>query len=176
MKMLGRAPKMFAVVLGIATLLAACAADAIVGQATSSASLSLGAPKLVQCPANAATSSTAIVGPLGGIVNVGGTSIQIHAGALLSTATVTVTSPGSQYMEIDISVEGTEHFIFELPVVVTLSYARCTRSDINVSPLSVWYIDSATKDLLEPMGGVDNNLLRTITFTTGHLSGYAVAN
>jgi hypothetical protein len=40
----------------------------------------------------------------------------------------------------------------------------------------VWYIDSDTKAMLEPMGGVDNKLLKTITFTTGHLSGYAVAN
>jgi hypothetical protein len=173
---LGRAPKTFAMVLGIAALVAACAADAIVGERTSSASARQAAPKLVQCPSNETTSSSAVIGPLGGVVDVGGTSIQIPAGALLSPVTVTVTIPASPYMEIDISVAGVEHFVFEQPVVVTLSYARCTRSDIDASPLSVWYIDSSTKDLLEPMGGVDDKLLRAITFTTGHLSGYAVAN
>jgi hypothetical protein len=40
----------------------------------------------------------------------------------------------------------------------------------------VWYIDPATGTLLENMLGVDNKLTRTITFSTGHLSGYAVAN
>ena len=32
-----------------------------------------------------------------------------------------------------------------------------------------------TKALLEPMGGVDDPVRRRITFQTGHLSGYAIA-
>lgn len=164
------------VAMAIGASLVACAADAIVGESTTSAALRLGGPSLIQCPTNQSSTAQAVVGPLGGLVNVGGTSIQIPAGALLSPANVTVTIPESQFMEIDISVEGVEHFIFELPVVVTLSYARCNRSNFDMTPLSVWYIDSETNDLLEPMGGIDNKLLKTITFTTGHLSGYAVAN
>src|SRR5205823_440230 len=40
-----------------------------------------------------------------------------------------------------------------------------------------WHIDPVTHDLLEEMGGVvDDKISRHITFTTGHLSGYAVAN
>ena len=156
---------------------AACTAAGITGtEQNASAAAKLSGATLVQCPSNTTTSATAVVGPLGGLVNVGSTSIQIPAGALLSPATVTVTVPASNYMEVDISVQGVEHFIFELPVVVTLDYGRCNRSNIDARPLSVWYIDSESKDLLEPMGGVDNKLLRTITFTTGHLSGYAVAN
>ena len=131
---------------------------------------------LVQCPTNETTTSTAIVTPLGGIVSAGGTTISIPAGALLSDATVTVTVPQSNLMEVDISVEGTPHFIFEVPVTVTLSYARCSRGNLDKSPLTVWYIDSETKALLEPMGGIDDKLLRTVTFITGHLSGYAVGN
>ena len=164
------------VAAAIAASLVACAADAIVGESTSSAALQIGGPSLIQCPTNESATSTAVVGPLGGLVDVGGTSIEIPAGALLSPATVTVTIPVSQYMEIDISVEGVEHFIFELPVVVTLSYARCNRSNLDTTPLSVWHINGETNELLEPMGGIDDKLLKTITFTTGHLSGYAVAN
>ena len=164
------------VAVAVAASLVACAADAIVGESTSSAALRIGGPSLIQCPTNQAATATAVVGPLGGLVDVGGTSIQIPAGALLSPATVTVTIPESQFMEIDISVEGVEHFIFELPVVVTLSYARCNRSNFDTTPLSVWYINGETNELLEPMGGIDDKLLKTITFTTGHLSGYAVAN
>ena len=167
------------VAASVATLLAAaaCTAAAITGDdRASSAALQLNAPSLVRCPTNATTSATAVVGALGGLVDVGGTSIRIPAGALLSDATVTVTVPKSNYMEVDISVAGVEHFVFEQPVTVTLSYARCSRSDIDAAPLSVWYIDSASKELLEQMPSVDDKLTRTMTFITGHLSGYAVAN
>lgn len=166
----------------VATLavVAACSAASITGDDRSSssanASLLAKAPALVQCPTNETASATGVVGPLGGLVQVGETSIQIPAGALLSEATVTVTVPQSNYMEVDISVAGVEHFVFEQPVVVTLSYARCARSNIEAAPLSAWYIDSETKGLLEQMPSVDNKLTRSITFTTGHLSGYAVAN
>lgn len=137
---------------------------------------SLGAPNLIECPVNGASSNTATIGPLGGLVSVGGTSISVPAGALLSPVSITVTVPESNLMEIDISVSGTQHFVFEQPVVVTLSYSRCNRNDIDATPLSAWYIDSGTKAPLEPMGGVDNKLLRTVTFVTPHLSGYAIAN
>ena len=89
---------------------------------------------------------------------------------------MTVTVPASKYMEVEISVAGSEHFTFELPVVVTLSYDRCTRSAADLLPMTAWYIDSETKDLLAPMGGMDDKVARTVTFTTGHLSGYAIAN
>lgn len=166
---------LFAVALGA---LAACVASGITDPATRGASAlrDQGLANLVECPTSEASSSTAVVTPLGGLVSVGGTSVSIPAGALLAPTTVTVTVPASQLMEIDVSVEGLEHFTFELPVTVTLSYARCTRSDIDNAPLTVWYIDAATHTPLELMGGVDDKITRTVTFTTGHLSGYALAD
>lgn len=130
----------------------------------------------IQCPTTESSTSSAVVTPLGGLVSVAGTTISIPAGALLSDALVTVTVPASPYMEVDISVQGTEHYVFELPVTVTIGYSRCTRSDIDHTALSAWYIDSQTKRLLQRMPSVDNKVLRTVTFTTEHLSGYAVAN
>lgn len=166
-----------AIALGTAVSLAACAADAVMGTSLSrNVRHSWEEPTLVQCPVNQTSTTSALVGPLGGIVDLGGTKVEIPAGALLSPVTVTVTEPASQYMEITVSVEGSEHFVFELPVTVTLSYARCSRSNINLVPLTAWYIDSETHELLEPMIGVDNKLTRTITFATPHFSGYAVAN
>jgi hypothetical protein len=132
--------------------------------------------KLVECPATDSETATALVSPLGGVVSVAGASISIPAGALLLPSIVTVTVPASKFVEVDVSVAGVPHFTFELPVTVTISYARCTRSDIDRAPLSAWYIESATKALLENMGGVDDKVARTVTFRTGHLSGYAVAN
>jgi hypothetical protein len=133
-------------------------------------------PSLLECPTTESASASALVTALGGTVTAGGVSIAIPAGALLQDANVTVTVPASKYVEADISVEGSEHFIFELPVVVTMSYARCARSNIDLRPLDAWHIDTDTKALLEKMPSLDNKLLRTVTFTTGHLSGYAIAN
>ena len=131
---------------------------------------------LIECPTSSSSTRTALVSPLGGSVTAGGATISIPAGAVLVPTVITVTVPASNYMEVDITAAGVEHFLFELPVSVTVSYARCTRADIDKSPLTAWYIDGATKALLEHMGGVDDKANRTVTFTTPHLSGYALAN
>ena len=131
---------------------------------------------LVECPTDQSTSASALVTPLGGVVTAGGTSISVPAGAVLVPTTITVTVPASQYMEVDITADGAEHFTFQTPVTVSVSYARCTRDNINKEALEAWYIDSNTKALLQNMGGTDDKTARTVTFVTDHLSGYAVAN
>lgn len=134
------------------------------------------APKPISCPSNESFSTTSEVGPLGGVLSTGGMTVSIPAGALLNTVTVSLTVPASNHVEIDVSVAGTENFVFEQPIVVTVSYDRCSRSNIDLTPLSAWHFDQATGELLEQMPSVDNKLLRTVTFTTGHLSGYLLAN
>lgn len=132
---------------------------------------------LLVCPTSSTTSASALVTPLaGGVISAGGISVAVPAGAVLSATTITLTVPASQYMEIDVSAAGVDHFLFELPVTVTMSYARCSRSNIDRSALTAWYIDRDSKALLEEMPSIDDKLLRTVTFTTGHLSGYALAN
>jgi hypothetical protein len=132
--------------------------------------------KAIRCPSTTTESTVAELGPLGGVVSVGGTTVTVPAGALLTPVTMTLTVPESKYLEIDVSVAGAEHFAFELPVVVAISYARCDHPSLGVGPLSVWYFEGDPKTLLEQMPSVDNMLTRTVTFTTGHLSGYIVAN
>ena len=162
--------------------IAACASDSVSGvggagsgQASLFGSLG-GKPTLITCPSSETSTTTQVVSTLGGVVALDGAEISIPAGALLAPATVTVTLPASNYMEVDVSVEGADHFVFELPVSITVSYARCSRANIDRAPLSAWYIDSQTKEMLEEMPSIDNKLTRTVTFTTGHLSGYALAN
>lgn len=79
-------------------------------------------------------------------------------------------------MEIDVSAVGFQTFLFQQPVTITIDYSRCGRSDIDQKTLHVFHIDPITKQLLEDMGGVDDKVSQHITFTTGHLSGYAVAD
>jgi hypothetical protein len=162
----------------VAGIFAACAAPDITGSDLTSGNTvrATQGVSLLECPASQTTTATSLVTPLGGVVSAGGMSVLIPAGALLTDAVVTITVPASPYLEVDVSVAGSEHFVFEQPVTVTISYARCNRGDLFLEPLSAWYIDSGTKELLEQMPSVNNALTRTVTFTTGHFSGYAIAN
>jgi hypothetical protein len=143
---------------------------------TSSSRSNGSSPSLVECPSTQTTTTSAVVGLLGGVIKLGGTSITIPSGALTAPTLLQVTVPASRYMEIDVTAVGFTSFLFQQPISVTIDYSRCTRSDIDQKPLHVWHIDPVTKQLLEDMGGTDDKVSRQITFSTGHLSGYAVAN
>jgi hypothetical protein len=134
-------------------------------------------PSLVQCPTSETLRSlpTLVLPLVESVVSVGGTSIRIPAGAVLSPTLITVTVPASRYMEVSVRANSLLHFIFEQPVEVTIDYSRCTRSDIERAPVEAWYINAITKQKLENMGGVDDKANRRITFSTGHLSNYAIA-
>jgi hypothetical protein len=110
----------------------------------------------------------------GGSLSLGGTRILLPAYAVLSPTTIELTIPESKYMEVEITANGGQHFLFERAIFVTVDYSRCGAAADPL--LSVWYIDSDTKALLERMLSLDNKLGRSITFVTGHLSGYALAN
>jgi len=77
-------------------------------------------------------------------------------------------------MEISVQAGDFLSFLFNQPVSITIDYSRCNRTDIDNLALTVWHIDPVTNQLLENMGGVDDKTQRTITFTTSHLSTYAV--
>jgi hypothetical protein len=138
--------------------------------------LGLFGPRLVSCPSSTEQSTTSVIDGLGGILSVAGTTVSIPVGALLAPVTVTLTVPASNYMEIEVKVEGSDHFIFELPVVISLNYSRCNSWLVRLLPVQAWYIDNETNQLLQRMPGIDNKLTRTITFATPHFSGYAIAN
>lgn len=143
----------------------------------STSSLFGSAPKLVECPTSETQSTTAQIGVDGGLLQLGGTSVMIPIGALLGDTEFTLTVPASRYVEVQIEAQGHEgqRFDFELPVVVSVDYSRCSRSNILRAPLAAWYIDDDTKQLLEEMVSIDDKLLQRVTFTTGHLSTYAIA-
>ena len=130
---------------------------------------------LVECPTSQTLTTQALVTPLGGTVTLGNTSITIPSGALVLPTLIRITIPASRYVEVDVTANALTSFIFNTPVKITVDYSRCTRTDIDRAPLSVWYIDSATKEPLQNMGGVDDKVARSVTFETGHLSGYAIA-
>lgn len=128
---------------------------------------------LAVCPTDQTQSTSSLLGTLGGTVSLGGTSVVLPVGALLSSTSIGLTIPASQYMEIGVTANG-GHFVFQQAIAITIDYSRCS-SDVQAKTLSVWNIDPNTKQLLQNMGGIDNKLTHQITFTTLHLSGYALA-
>ena len=165
------------------SVLAACGESSVTGPSRtlesprdSAQNFLLFPPKPLYCPTSTTQSTTDIIGPLGGLLSIAGTNVVIPPGALLEPVTMTLTVPASNYMEIDVSVQGQTSFLFEKAITIDESYARCTGLIPLLFPLDAWHWDPATKTLLEKMFGIDNKLTKTVTFTTIHLSGYVIAN
>lgn len=133
-------------------------------------------PKLAVCPTSETLTNTFVASPLlGGSLTLAGTTVTVPAGAVSLPTSFVVTIPASQFMEIEVHALGLDSFIFATPATITIDYSRCSTSNVDTEPLSAWHIDVTTKELLEDMGGSDDKLLNRFTFSTGHLSGYALA-
>jgi hypothetical protein len=131
--------------------------------------------RLIECPTTLTSASDALIGVLGGTVAAAGTSISLPAGSVLLNTLIRVTVPASTYMEIDVTANDLLAFIFLKPVTITIDYSRCPTSVTAGKTLTVWHINTQTKLLIENMNGVNDPVQRKISFTTGHLSGYAIA-
>ena len=140
-----------------------------------SKSLSGAGTALITCPAPAAQTSSGLIGPLGGVLAVGGIRLIVPMNAVLAPTSFTVTVPASNYLEIDVKAGDADHFVVARPVIVAIDYGRCGLPRFH-SALSAWNIDPDTKALLEEMPSVDCQLTQTIIFSTIHFSGYAVAD
>lgn len=168
--------KSFVVTVALAFMGVSCGEPRATAPGTSPSRSDGSSPSLIECPSNETTTTSAIVGLLGGVIQLGATSITIPSGALTTPTLLQLTIPASRFMEIDVTAVGFTSFVFQQPISVTIDYSRCARSDLDQQTLHVWHIDPLTKQLLEDMGGTDDKASRRITFSTGHLSGYAVAN
>jgi hypothetical protein len=133
--------------------------------------------RLIECPTNQTSANSGLIGVTGGTVASAGSSITLPPGSLpgLLSLLIQLTVPASTYMEIDITADGLPTFLFLKTVTVTIDYSRCPTSVTQGKALSVWHINTQTKALLVNMNGVNDPVARRITFTTDHLSGYAIA-
>ena len=166
------------------TSMVACSDSASTVSGTSSPPDSINLPigggggasaSLIECPTTTSLSADATIGPLGGTLSLGGMQVVLPLGAVLQPTHLVLTVPASRYMEIDVSVPGTDHFLFEKPIIVTIDYSRCDAA-VTRAALSAWHIDGTTNELLEQMLSIDDKLNHRVVFTTGHLSVYALAN
>ena len=178
--MIARKPLLIALAAALATG-AGCTAERPTSPSAPSRLLGLGGwgsstPKLLVCPTSAAQSATAVIDALGGTLTAGGMTVVIPANAVLAPTSFTLTVPASQYVEIEVGAGGADHYVFLQPVVVVLSYSRCGGGSLLSAPYQAWNIDPDSKALLENMGGVDSKLTHTVTFSTLHFSGFAIAD
>lgn len=130
---------------------------------------------LLVCPVSSFDFAWSLFGRLGGVLTLNGHQVILAPQSLLSLAFVTIRQPVSPYVEIEVRVNGREHYEFAQPVTVVLDYSRCPDSSLPPGPLTAWQIDPATNAFIQDMHGVDDRTARTVTFTTDHFSGYAVA-
>jgi hypothetical protein len=170
-----------ALILASALLVSACA-EPETGEPTALSPLSPPAQlvtqhTLLECPTSQAWASQGTVGLLGGTLDLLGTlKVHVPLGAVPVLTRFDVAIPASRHMEVAVSAAGLAHYLFQVPVTVTIDYSRCPASVLEKGPITVYHIDEQSKALLEHMGGVDDRANRRITFTTDHLSGYAIAN
>lgn len=163
----------YAALLAATAAAASCADGALTAPEAASLAASTG-PSPLECPVSTTTSTKATIGLMGGVIELAGHRVVIPADAVLLPTEFTMTVPASNYVEVDIKAAGQEHFEFRKPVSLTLSYQRCTRTNIDKENLRIYYIDSRTKAILDDMGGTDNKAARTVTTGTDHFSGYLI--
>lgn len=158
-------------------LLAACGdSPTEVAEPTSSASSLSSGPVLVECPTEVTRSVSKTIDPLsGGTIELDGHSLSVPALALLLPTTFTLTVPASRFVEVHITANGEHGFEFLSTAGITISYARCTRGNIDKVELAAYKINPESKTLLKSMGGSDDAVLRRVTFSTDSLSAYAIA-
>lgn len=173
-------------VRSLAALLLAVGTAACADMPTQSAGVGLRRPRmstadardarLLVCPTAEPASARALIGAEGGTLGARGTSITIPAGAVAVPTLFEVVVPASEYMEVDIHAVGQSEYTFLQPTTITLNFARCPADAVPTgATLDGVYIESGTRRVLERMGGTADKSGHKVTFSTGHLSGYAVA-
>jgi|GEM_PF-1658762 len=131
-------------------------------------------PALLECPTDVTKSTSKTIDLLGGTLELDGHKVVIPANAVLIPTTFTLEVPAGNYMKIHVNAAGHAHYQFEKPVSLTISYARCTRSNIEKHNLVISHVDEVTNAILANMGGTDDKTARTVTTGTDHLSGYVI--
>ena len=133
------------------------------------------ATRIAVCPTTESYRTEGILGPAGGTLEVAGHRVTIPAGMLTEATQFTLHAPAGRHVKLVLSAQGTEHYTFRTPVVVTISYDRCGRQHRPTAPASAWYLDDSASLLVERMGGKDDRIQSTVTFQTAHFSTYVVA-
>ena len=133
-------------------------------------------PRPLKCFTFETSIGAEIITPLGGVVTAAGSRIRLPENAVSLPTLITLIVPASRFMEINLTANDLAHFLFNEPVRVAIDYSRCPAWRIDRGPLSVWYWNPLTQELIENMNAVDHRDQQRIVFRTDHFSGFVIAN
>jgi len=127
------------------------------------------------CPTRSTRSATGIIRQNGGTVTLDGHSVTFPPGAVSKPTAVTIRTPASKHLIVNLRADGQEFPSFRKAVTVKVSYERCNRR-VDPADLVAWQIDPASGELIEQMPSSVNPAKRTVTFKTFHFSHFVIAD
>jgi hypothetical protein len=128
------------------------------------------ASALLRCDPLQYAGDAKIVGPDGGDIDVGPHKVRVPRGALPWDAVITVESPTSLEVAVELSPKGVG---FAEKLVLEIDYKHCTVSDTLPPLRGVWVSDSGAA--LEFPPSADDRQNRRLSVELDHFSKYAVA-
>ncbi len=125
---------------------------------------------LVRCSPLAYDSVTQTIGPEGGTLQVGTSTLSVPAGALDSAVSITAVTPSDTVNHIHFEPQG---LTFLQPASLTMSYANCNTM-LSSDPRRIAYTTEALQ-ILEYVPSVDDVTTQAVTGQLQHFSDYAIA-
>ena len=130
----------------------------------------LQATGLLQCSPLPYASTTKVIGPAGGTIQVGPHTLIIPPGALSQNVTITAEAPSARVNSVRFTPQGQR---FTVPAVLTMSYSNCNLLG-KLLPKEIAYTDD-NLNILSYLISLDNLLSKKVTGKLDHFSRYAVA-
>ena len=125
---------------------------------------------LLKCTPLPSDSTSATIGPLGGVVRIGPHTLRIPAGALTSSVRITATQSRDTVNAVRFKPAG---LTFRYPAALTMSYANCNLLGVLL-PKRIAYTTDQYR-ILAYLLSLDNLGARQVTGKLNHFSQYAVA-
>jgi len=114
--------------------------------------------------------TTALIGPLGGVVMHGDHRVIIPAGALSQTVEISFSVPDSDTLMFDLAPHGTQ---FNVPIILEFEYDNADLAGVNESALQVGYYNDST-GAWDSMPTTVDTVNDVIIGQTTHFSRYAI--
>lgn len=125
---------------------------------------------LLKCTPLPYAKASAVIGPLGGSLRMGQSTLTIPAGALAQSVQITGEQLSDTVNSVRFSPQGLQ---FAKPASLTLPYGNCSLVG-SILPKQIAYTTDNLQ-ILQLLVSLDNLLSRTVTGQVNHFSRYAVA-
>jgi hypothetical protein len=165
----------FAATLIVLVAAASCARESATAPGEPNASLLGGLRRLtgalLTCSPLPFATDSALIGPLGGTLNLGAHSFTVPRGALTRSVWIKGEAPSDTVNSVRFYPAG---LTFSRPATLTMSYSNCNLVAGLLTPKRIAYTTEGLV-ILSYLPSVDNLLLREVTGSLDHFSRYALA-